>query len=840
MSRLVIICSFLLMSIGVFAQSNPSNQRSPRRDRSKPTLDTTSLMHQQMIQPDGAKSKADTTRKTRQNNMRPDSVKLKADTTRLLHHKMMLSPDTLTMSDYTLSIERVNDNLITIGDSIKLGFEVVKISRKIGAITNDVKLIRQNMRVRNTVFNIKNQFLYQSFTDKLDEETDRIQVQLDELHQKVYRAKLHLNAVLKDSVFRKLYADKALRKTFDQKLTRLERRYSRTDSIAKANVDTLNAINIRLSDNSYNLSNMLNLIDTKMDKAVPLLFGPEVNNLWGKEFAVPAAQKSTKKAISILESEQNAVGYYVSQTSGERKLVIILGILLFVWLYLKRKLLKILREQTNSYSYLQLHYLNHYPVLSLIVLLLCLMPFFDAYAPTSYISVIYVFLLITSTVIFFKRGNRTFLFSWLALVALFVADVLTYLLIEPTFVERLILLAVHAGIIVFSLRFVKSLNKKTSYYRLMKSAAITAIVLSSFGILFNLFGRFSLSGIVGIAAIFAVTQAIVLTVFIDVIIEIVLLQLQSSRLTKDNGSPFDISIVVNKIKMPLIVIAIILWLIMLTSNLNIYHWISAGITDALTVTRTIGSISFQLLSVILFIGIIWAAHILQRLLSFFLGEEATEVDTTTKATKGQHSRLLVTRLLVLIGGYLLAIAASGLPIDKLTFLLGALGIGIGMGLQGIVNNFVSGIILIFDGSLQIGDEIELSGQAGKVKEIGLRTSTLSTGDGADIIIPNGTILAQNIVNWTLSSNEKRVVLTFSLWGDELDANMIIEVINSTIKDIPDVITKKPPVILFTKVTPDACSLTVRFWSIIGNADVVKSKAMIQLSAAFNARKIGFE
>jgi potassium efflux system protein len=232
---------------------------------------------------------------------------------------------------------------------------------------------------------------------------------------------------------------------------------------------------------------------------------------------------------------------------------------------------------------------------------------------------------------------------------------------------------------------------------------------------------------------------------------------------------------------------------------------------------------------------------LQRMISFFLGDEGTEAaEETVKTTKGQHSRLLVTRLLVLIGGYLLAIAASGLPIDKLTFLLGALGIGIGMGLQSIVNNFVSGIILIFDGSLQIGDVIELSGQAGKVKEIGLRTSTLSTADGADIIIPNGTILSQNIVNWTFSNNEKRVVITFSLWGDELDANIINEVINGTINDIPGVISGRNPVILYTKVTSDACTLTVRFWSTIANADQVKSETMLKLSSAFSALKIGFE
>ena len=169
-----------------------------------------------------------------------------------------------------------------------------------------------------------------------------------------------------------------------------------------------------------------------------------------------------------------------------------------------------------------------------------------------------------------------------------------------------------------------------------------------------------------------------------------------------------------------------------------------------------------------------------------------------------------------------------------------MGIGIGMGLQSIVNNFVSGIILIFDGSLQIGDQIETGGQAGRVKEIGLRASTLTTADGADVIIPNGNILSQNIVNWTFSNNEKRIMLTFSLSGRELDANVINELINSTIKNIPDVMAERMPVILYNKVTPETCSLTIRFWSSVHNVDLIKSQATLQLSAAFAAKKIGFE
>jgi small-conductance mechanosensitive channel len=315
--------------------------------------------------------------------------------------------------------------------------------------------------------------------------------------------------------------------------------------------------------------------------------------------------------------------------------------------------------------------------------------------------------------------------------------------------------------------------------------------------------------------------------------------LVGSREKKGIDSPFDGALVITKITMPIMLTATFLWLIMLTSNLNIYYSVSDYIIDSLTVTRTIGNISFKLISVLMFFVIIWFAHILQRLLSFLFGEIGTETDETNSVTKGQHSRLLITRLLVLIGGYLLAIAASGLPIDKLTFLLGALGVGIGMGLQNVVNNFVSGIILIFDGSLQIGDEIEVSGQAGKVKEIGLRASTLYTADGAEVIIPNGNILSQNITNWTFSNDQKRVTIEFSLKGTELDANLINEIINETINNIPHVIPKRKPVILFNKVTAEGCSITVRFWSTISKVEPVKSDAMLHLNAAFSAKNIGF-
>ncbi len=810
MRRLVIFFSFLFIGFGVFAQSkHKSDSISKNRLASKTIADSLKV--------------------------KPEAEPTKRGT----HKKLLMAKDTLSLSDYMMSVERVNDHLNSIRDSSSLSFKVVGMSRRIGEITDDVSIIRNYIRGRNTVVNIKNLYLYQNLVSNLDNENDRIQVYINALYNRVYHAKLNLKTVLSDSVFSRLYADNTLRNTFDKRLLRLEHKWVRADSTTRSNIDSLNSLKVKLADNSMNLSSMINMMDSRLDRARRQLFGSEVSYLWQFGDKEKKARAQSPKTLSILGNERNAIVYYFSQTSGERTIVLVLGILLFIWLFLKRNLVKAISEQKESYSFLHLQYLNNHPVVSILILLLCLMPFFDAYAPTSYIAIEYVLLLTVSSVVFFKKKNYVFWLDWLALVILFVADVLTYLSMEPTFIARAWLLAIYVGSIIFSYRLYRNLNDQTPYYKWIKKAAIIGMTLLVLGILCNVFGRFSLAGFFGIAAIFAVTQAAILPVFIDVVIELILLQLQSSRLKKGINKPFDCSSVIKKVKGPLFIVAILLWTIMLTSNLNIYHSISSSLVDLLTTPRTIGSISYKLISVLWFFLIIWVAHILQRLVGFLFGETGIETDDISSASKEKHSRLLITKLLVLVGGYLLAVAASGLPIDKLTIVLGALGVGIGMGLQNVVNNFVSGIILIFDGSLHIGDQIEVSGQAGKVKEIGLRASTLNTSDGADVIIPNGTILSQNITNWTYSNDEKRIVVRFALSGKELDSNVINEVINNTITTISDVISKRPPVILYTKVTPETCWLTVRFWSTISNADNVKSEAMLRLNAAFKAQNIGF-
>ncbi len=759
---------------------------------------------------------------------------------RSIYEQVLPIGEKLALSDFILRVERIDDQINSIADSTRLRFDVVGLSRRIDDIAQDISLIRQNTRGRTLSLNMKNLFLYQSLASELDQENARIRMRTTELYDRVYRAKVNLKSVLSDTVFKRPYANNGPQNELDFKLLRLKRKWTRIDSLTRVSIDSLNSIKIRTADNSMNLSSMLNIMEFRLDRSGQQLFGPETSVIWRKAASRSTSTESGRKPVSVFTGEQKAIGYYLRHTKGERVVILVLAGLLLLWLYGKRNLLKRIAGQREQFDFLRLRYLTKHPILALLLIVLCLMPFFDMYAPTSFNAIEHLLVLVLASVFFYKQEESRSWSCWIGLGLLFLALFIAQLTLESSLAVRIWLLIFYAATLWLTIRFQKSLKQRRPKAKWIAIAVGMGMVLVALAMGCIVFGRFSLSGILGFAGLYAITQAMVLPVFLAILVELIILQVQSSRIKRGIHHSFEVSPVIDKIKTPLFLIAALLWAIMLVSNLNLYHVLYQRLVQFLTVTRTIGSISYKLVSVLWLFAVIWLAHILQWLISFFFGDPGNDADDLSPLAKKQQSRLLILRLLVLIGGYLLAVAASGLPLDKLTILLGALGIGVGMGLQNVVNNFVSGVILIFEGAFQIGDQIEISGQEGKVKEIGLRASTLSTADGADVIIPNGSILSQNIVNWTYSNDDKRVLIRFALSGKELDANLINEVINAALASIPQVAAKRKPVILYTRVAQDSCWLTVRFWSTVHQADTVKSEAMLRLNAAFAAHKIEFK
>jgi small-conductance mechanosensitive channel len=107
--------------------------------------------------------------------------------------------------------------------------------------------------------------------------------------------------------------------------------------------------------------------------------------------------------------------------------------------------------------------------------------------------------------------------------------------------------------------------------------------------------------------------------------------------------------------------------------------------------------------------------------------------------------------------------------SKLAIVAGGLGVGIGFGLQNVVNKFVSGLILLFERPIDEGDSIEVSGTAGTMKHIGIRASVIRTCDGAEVIVPNGILLSDSVTNWTLSDRRRRIELDMGVDGSAVPA-----------------------------------------------------------------------
>src|SRR5262249_16481970 len=142
---------------------------------------------------------------------------------------------------------------------------------------------------------------------------------------------------------------------------------------------------------------------------------------------------------------------------------------------------------------------------------------------------------------------------------------------------------------------------------------------------------------------------------------------------------------------------------------------------------------------------------------------------------------------------------------------GAFGVGIGFGLQTVVNNFVSGLILLFERPIKVGDMIELSGLEGTVQRIGVRASALRTWDGADVIGPNAALITDRVINWTLSDPLRRFTLAIGVaYGS--DPRRVEALLRTVAEKHPGVCAYPKPLILFMRFGESSLDFEVRVWT----------------------------
>jgi small-conductance mechanosensitive channel len=163
-------------------------------------------------------------------------------------------------------------------------------------------------------------------------------------------------------------------------------------------------------------------------------------------------------------------------------------------------------------------------------------------------------------------------------------------------------------------------------------------------------------------------------------------------------------------------------------------------------------------------------------------------------------------------GFMLALAAAGIELGKLTVIAGGLGVGIGFGLQNVVNNFVSGLILLFERPVQVGDVVQIMSQNlwGEIRRIGIRASVIHTFDGAEVVVPNGHLISDSVTNWTLSDRRRRVEVNVGVeYGT--DAQRVIDLLLEVADGHPDVLEIPAPRAFFLSFGDSALLFLLRGW-----------------------------
>jgi potassium efflux system protein len=277
--------------------------------------------------------------------------------------------------------------------------------------------------------------------------------------------------------------------------------------------------------------------------------------------------------------------------------------------------------------------------------------------------------------------------------------------------------------------------------------------------------------------------------------------------------------------------AVAAWVLLTLNEFRVLRPIVAWGRGALTYPIKVGAISLTLGSVLLFAIAVYVAFWIARTTRTILRDEVLGRLPLPRGVANSVSTLTYYALVLL--GLLVALAAAGFEVGQLAIIVGALGVGIGFGLQNVVNNFVSGLILMFERPIRPGDVVEITGTTGTVREIGMRATTLTTPEGADVVVPNGTLLSEKLVNWTLSDMNRRVDVDVGVALGS-DARQVLELLAKVTVATDGIAAQPEPVVLVTGFGASSLNVGIRAWTNDFNTwGTIRSNLTIRVYDALN-------
>jgi small-conductance mechanosensitive channel len=428
----------------------------------------------------------------------------------------------------------------------------------------------------------------------------------------------------------------------------------------------------------------------------------------------------------------------------------------------------------------------------------------------------------------------------LALFGLFVlnraVDLLAYLSLE----QRLILL-LQSGLVLWVIGYAKGrlypegAGDRSRPVKITRAVGRLAQLLVVGAVVANVAGDVRLAATVTRAVVFAGYIALLLYAFYLVLRSLLWIAVRSPRIRVLRMVQRHEALLCRRLLWGARLVLVLLWITESLKALQVYPALRTGLHTVLTAEARFGEVGVSLGDVLGFAVTVWAAFLISRFLRFVLEED---VYGRLHLPRGvPHAFSTGLHYTILLAAFFLAIAATGFGLNRFTILAGAFGVGIGFGLQNVVNNFISGLILLVERPILPGDTVQLGELTGVVKRIGMRSSTVRTWEGAEVIVPNGNLISNEVINWTLSDRLRRIHIDVGVaYGT--DPAAVMELLVTTAKTHKDVLPHPAPHALFLGFGESSLDFQLRIWT--GFEDFLRVKSEVTLAVERELRAANME
>jgi potassium efflux system protein len=325
----------------------------------------------------------------------------------------------------------------------------------------------------------------------------------------------------------------------------------------------------------------------------------------------------------------------------------------------------------------------------------------------------------------------------------------------------------------------------------------------------NILGYGSLSYLLGNSVLRAAYLALIFTAASRIAESLVIVAFQAKPLTYSATVRKHRTLLRRRTTQLLRLVIFLLWLSFVFNQFELSDLLINQVNAVLNTGFALGAFRLSLGQIVGFILVVWASFLVSKFLRFLLEED---IYGRLKLARGlPYAISSVLHYTVLMIGFFIALAALGVDMTKFTILAGAFSVGVGFGLQNVINNFVSGLIVLFERPIKVGDVIQVGDAIGSVKKIGIRASVVHAQDGSDIIVPNGTLISSQVTNWTFSDRLRAISAQIQI-PRNVDQRAAGELLKQSANETLGVVKNPAPQAFITTLGSKTLTLELRAWT----------------------------